>query len=181
MMAKVRAGVLAVGLTLGRTGGARHPSFYARPGAWAAGAGGNGGARRGSSSDVAGDPSAVGPLCGGVSGAGCVASEGGVPPVQPGSFSVFDWTGYPSGVARPSGPFRLLQGAEYDAARKAASQANATLRRADPAKCAGKQIHEINPVKFGGSPTDPANKIALTPAEHAKYTTFWNRLMRGIQ
>jgi hypothetical protein len=36
-------------------------------------------------------------------------------------------------------------------------------------------------VKFGGSPTDPANKIALTPAEHAQYTTFWNRLMRDLQ
>jgi len=51
----------------------------------------------------------------------------------------------------------------------------------DPAKYAGKQIHEIHPVKFGGSPTDPANKIALTPAEHAKYTTFWNRLMKDLQ
>ena len=73
MMAKVRAGVLAVGLTLGRTGGARHPGSHA----WAAGAGGNGGAHRGSPSDATGDPSAVGPLCGGVSGAGCVASKGG--------------------------------------------------------------------------------------------------------
>lgn len=114
-------------------------------------------------------------------GAIAVAARGVVTPVKPGSFSVFDWAGYPSGVARPSGPFRLVQGAEYDAARKAANQANAALRRADPAKYAGKQIHEIHPVKFGGSPTDPANKIALTPAEHAKYTTFWNRLMRDIQ
>jgi hypothetical protein len=98
-----------------------------------------------------------------------------------GEFSIFNWKGYPSGVAKPSGPFRLLQDAEYSAARKAANQANAAIRRAEPAKYAGKQIHEIHPVKFGGSPTDPANKIALTPPEHAKYTTFWNRLMRAVQ
>ncbi len=101
--------------------------------------------------------------------------------VKSGSFSVLDWSGYPGGVAKPTGPFRLLQGAEYTTARKAANSANAKLRRADPAKYAGKQIHEIQPVKFGGSPTDPANKIALTPKEHAAYTTYWNRLMRDIQ
>ncbi|MGK9123893.1 hypothetical protein M1D52_07220 [Olivibacter sp. SA151] len=38
----------------------------------------------------------------------------------------------------------------------------------------GFQIHEINSVKFGGSPTDLSNKILLTPSEHAKYTNFWN-------
>jgi hypothetical protein len=102
-------------------------------------------------------------------------------PTLRGEFSVFDWKGYPGGVAKPSGPFRLLQGAEYDAARAAANKANAALRAADPAKYTGKQIHEIQPVKFGGSPTDPANKIALTPPEHAQYTTFWNRLMRDLQ
>jgi hypothetical protein len=84
-------------------------------------------------------------------------------------------------VARPSGPFRLLESAEYEAAREAANKANAALRAADPVKYAGKQIHEIHPVKFGGSPTDLANKVALTPAEHAQYTTFWNRLMRDLQ
>jgi RHS repeat-associated protein len=96
-------------------------------------------------------------------------------------FSVRDWTGYPRGVPVPKGPFRLLKGNEYDAARKAANAANAALRRADPAKYAGKEIHEIHPVKFGGSPTDPANKIALTPQEHAEVTTWWNRLMRWLR
>lgn len=98
-----------------------------------------------------------------------------------GSFNMANWDGYPSGVAKPSGTLRLLEGAEYDAARKAANAANTALRRADPAKYKGKQIHEIKPVKFGGSPTDPANKVALTPKEHAQYTAFWNRLMRQIQ
>jgi hypothetical protein len=97
-----------------------------------------------------------------------------------GNFSIRDWTGYPSGVPKPTGPFQLLEGAEYEAAREAANKANAALRRADPAKYAGKQIHEIQPVKYGGSPTDPANKIALAPQEHAQYTTWWNRLQRRL-
>src|SRR5688572_6802124 len=105
----------------------------------------------------------------------CPQKPGGAP-----SWDI-DWTGYPDGVPRPPGPYRLLEGEEYAAARAAANKANAAIRKADPAKYAGKQIHEILPVKFGGSPTDPANKVALTPTEHARYTTFWNRVMRGRQ
>jgi hypothetical protein len=101
--------------------------------------------------------------------------------LKPGSFSIRDWTGYPSGVPKPKGPFRLLEGAEYDAARKAANEANAALRRADPAKYAGKQIHEIQPVKYGGSPTDPANKIALDPSVHRQFNAWWYRLQKSLE
>ena len=45
----------------------------------------------------------------------------------------------------------------------------------------GKQIHEVHPVKFGGSPTDPVNKVPLSPREHAQYTRFWNQLQRDLQ
>ena len=100
---------------------------------------------------------------------------------KPGTFSVRDWTGYPGGVPKPSGPFRLLTGAEYDAARKAANEANAAFRRADPAKYAGKQIHKIQPVKFGGSPTDPANKNALPFSQHHPLTTWWKRLQDSLE
>lgn len=96
-----------------------------------------------------------------------------------GTFSVSDWTGYPGGP-KPSGTFRLLEGAEYQAARKLADKTNRALREANPEFYKGKQIHEIKPIKFGGSPTDPANKILLTPAEHSRYTTFWNRMMREL-
>ena len=98
-----------------------------------------------------------------------------------GAFSVSDWTGYPSTLEKPSGPFRLLSGEEYETARAAANKANTALRAADPERYAGKHIHEIHPVKYGGSPTDPANKATLSPAEHAPFTTFWNRLMRAIR
>ncbi|RAW00574.1 DUF6443 domain-containing protein [Pseudochryseolinea flava] len=95
-----------------------------------------------------------------------------------GSFSVSDWTGYPSGAIRPSGPFRLLEGAEYSSARKLANSTNAALHKANNELLRGLQIHEIHPVKFGGSPTDLSNKIFLTPAQHLQYTNFWNSLMR---
>ncbi|MND46671.1 RHS Repeat protein [compost metagenome] len=95
-----------------------------------------------------------------------------------GSFSIVDWTGYPQGGVKPSGTFRLLEGTEQTAARKTANSANAAMRKANPSMYAGKEIHEIKPVKFGGSPTDQANKIILSPQEHQQYTNFWNKLMR---
>jgi hypothetical protein len=102
------------------------------------------------------------------------------PAIPEGSFSVFDWSGYPEGLPRPQGPLRLLEGSEYEAARKAANQVNRAMHRADPS-LAGKSIHEIQPVKFGGSPTASANKLPLLPAEHAPATAWWNALMRAIQ
>ena len=97
-----------------------------------------------------------------------------------GSFSVSDWAGYPSEGIKPSGPFRLLEGEEYKSARNLANSTNSAIRRADPSSLEGLQIHEVHPIKFGGSPTDLSNKIYLTPAEHAQYTRFWNSLMRNI-
>jgi hypothetical protein len=96
-----------------------------------------------------------------------------------GSFSVFNWNGYPTGGVKPIGPFRLLEDAEYQSARKLANSTNATMRRATPEVFKGLQIHEIHPVKFGGSPTDVSNKLFLTPSQHAQYTNFWNILMRS--
>lgn len=96
-----------------------------------------------------------------------------------GSFSVFNWKGYPSGGIKPTGPFRLLEGAEYTSARNLANSTNLALRRANPEMFKGLQIHEIHPVKFGGSPTSLSNKIFLTPAQHAEYTNFWNSLLRS--
>ena len=74
--------------------------------------------------------------------------------LKSGSFSITDWTGYPAGVPKPpaGSTFRLVEGTEYQTARTAANQANQAIRQADPAAYAGKEIHEISPVKFGGSP-----------------------------
>lgn len=101
--------------------------------------------------------------------------------VDEGSFSVLDWQGYPTvgNVPKPTGPFRLLEGAEYSAALKLKNAANAALHNNNPA-LKGLHIHEIHPVKFGGSPTDILNKIFLTQPQHAPYTSFWNKLMYNI-
>jgi RHS repeat-associated protein len=100
--------------------------------------------------------------------------------VAEGEFSILDWSTYPEGsVPRPSGPFRVLKGQEYADARAAADAANYALHESNPA-LRGLQIHEIHPVKFGGSPTDLSNKIALSPAEHIRYTSWWSQLLKRV-
>ncbi len=111
------------------------------------------------------------------------ATKGGAPvssPYPEGTFSVADWTGYPEGLPKPNGPFRLLEGTEYTNARNAANKANRDLHLQNP-DWDGLQIHEIHPVKFNGSPTDLSNKVPLDPAVHRPYTTFWTRLQRNIE
>jgi hypothetical protein len=45
----------------------------------------------------------------------------------------------------------------------------------------GKEIFEIKPVMLGGSPTDPANKTALSRADHIKAVTYWNKVIAGLR
>jgi RHS repeat-associated protein len=101
-----------------------------------------------------------------------------------GSFSISDWTGYPTGVPKPpeGTTFRLVEGTEYQTARTAANQANRTIRQVDPAAYAGREIHEITPVKFGGNPTNPANKVALPASVHRQQVTpWWNQLKKSLE
>lgn len=99
---------------------------------------------------------------------------------KPGTFSISDWTGYPESYIRPEGPFRLLQGEEYKIARRIADKTNRGLHIQNPG-LKGLQIHEIHPVKFGGSPTDSANKVVLTPAQHHRFNVFWKTLQKSIE
>ena len=99
---------------------------------------------------------------------------------QDGEFSIINWDNYPENIPQPQGPFRLINGEEYDAARAAANQTNRAIHAADPS-LEGMQIHEIQPVKFAGSPTDITNKIPLTPLEHARVTTWWRVLQRMLE
>src|SRR5262245_7598992 len=43
----------------------------------------------------------------------------------------------------------------------------------------GKEVHEIHPVCFGGSPTDPENKTFVPPDKHAELCRFWNKSYRN--
>jgi len=74
----------------------------------------------------------------------------------------------------------LLKGSEYKEARDAANKANRAIHASDPS-LKGLQMHEIQPVKFGGNPTDVANKIPLTPAEHMEATTWWRRIQKQLE
>jgi hypothetical protein len=109
-----------------------------------------------------------------------LASADNASALPEGSFSISDWTGYPEGVPKPEGSLRLLKRDEYAEARSAANSANRSLRQGDPSAFDGKQVHEIQPVKLGGSPTVLANKIPLLPHVHAQVTTWWNALIRSI-
>ena len=100
------------------------------------------------------------------------ANGGGVNSILEGSFSIFDWSGYPVGVPKPEGPFRLLEGAEYETARDTANVANSAIRRQEGLVGQQVDIHEIKPVKFGGSPTDLANKVILPRDLHRRRYTM---------
>lgn len=98
-----------------------------------------------------------------------------------GEFSIVDWSGYPAGVPKPQGPFRLVEGAEYEAARNAANAANNAIRRDQGLVGKPVDVHEIQPVKFGGSPTEQANKVVLPRDVHRQEVTpWWNRLQRDV-
>lgn len=100
-----------------------------------------------------------------------------------GGFRIRNWSGYPSSVPLPSTntTYRLVSGAEYDAARRLANQANARLSRSGVVP-KGYEVHEIVPIKFGGSPTDLSNKIFLPASLHrGQVTPWWNQLQRTIQ
>jgi hypothetical protein len=112
--------------------------------------------------------------------AGSKAAKGEINALD-GSFSVFNWNGYPTGGIKPTGPFRLLEGTEYNSARSLANSTNAALHKSNPGIFKGLQIHEIHPVKFGGSPTDLANKVPLSPQMHRQYNSFWFKLQKSIE
>ena len=100
-----------------------------------------------------------------------------------GSFSITDWSAYPKGLPRPTGPVRILKGAEYATARQSANEANAAIRAAFPElRGSGLHIHEVKPVKFGGSPTDAANKTLVPWQQHVGpegvHTQFWTPLLK---
>ncbi|WP_145290336.1 hypothetical protein [Pirellulimonas nuda] len=119
------------------------------------------------------------------SGAGAPQAAEVVAPKHPDdTFSITEqgFRDYPEGVPRPEGPFRLLDGDEYDAARKAANNANRKIRRDQGLVGQKVDVHELKPVKFNGSPTDPANKAILDRDLHRKEVTpWWNRLQNNIE
>ncbi len=108
-------------------------------------------------------------------------------PEDPGAFSItpggWAWAGYPTGpgaIPPPEGPFRLLKGSEYTDALNLKNMVNGMVHDS-VGDLNGLDIHEIQPVKFGGDPVDLANKAALTPEDHLPYTRAFAKLQRDIE
>jgi hypothetical protein len=40
----------------------------------------------------------------------------------------------------------------------------------------GKEVHQIQPIIFGGSPTDPENRALIASEAHAELSVFWNNV-----
>ncbi len=68
----------------------------------------------------------------------------------------------------------------YDEAKKNCNIANRQLRKND-LTLKGLQIHEIEPIKLGGSPTDTSNKAFLPRDKHAKVVVWWNKKIREVR
>jgi len=92
-------------------------------------------------------------------------------------FEIKDWQDYPNDVPKPDGQIKIIDGKEYKDARNEADNANKKIHREHP-EYQDMDIHEILPVRFGGSPTDPGNKIALTPEKHQEVSLFWDKKLR---
>jgi hypothetical protein len=45
----------------------------------------------------------------------------------------------------------------------------------------GKEIFEVHPVILSGSPTDPANKVLLSRAEHMQAVVWWNGVVADMR
>ncbi|KNY30128.1 Kelch repeat-containing protein [Pseudobacteroides cellulosolvens] len=102
------------------------------------------------------------------------------------TFKINDWSDYPDDyVPLPdkNKTWELLEGDAYNDARKAANSANRKISKADPnIKANELEIHEIEPVKMGGSPTDPANKTGIQGKVHRKYVTpWWNKIRDAVK
>jgi filamentous hemagglutinin len=91
------------------------------------------------------------------------------------------WADFPAGVPRPTGPINLQYGAAYDAAVAAKKAANQPLSRGFGLGPNGYDVHEIVPVKFGGSPTALSNKVGLPRGLHQQVSTWFGRLQRLIE
>lgn len=43
------------------------------------------------------------------------------------------------------------------------------------------QLHEIQPVKFGGNPLDIGNKMPLPAGVHSEVTNWWNAFQQSLE
>ena len=105
---------------------------------------------------------------------------------EKGTFIIKDWSNYPDDyvpVPDKNKVWTFLEGDEYNSARDSANTFNRNMRSADPYYANnGLEIHEIEPVKMGGSPTDINNKTAIQSQVHRRYVTpWWNKIRDEVK
>ena len=105
---------------------------------------------------------------------------------EKGTFIIKDWSDYPDDyvpVPDKNKVWRFLEGEDYTEVRDVANDFNRKLRSADPYYANnGLEIHEIEPVKMGGSPTDISNKVAIQSQVHRRYVTpWWNKIRDEVK
>ena len=105
---------------------------------------------------------------------------------EKGTFIIKDWSNYPDDyvpVPDKNKVWTFLEGDEYNSARDSANIFNRNMRSADPYYANnGLEIHEIEPVKMGGSPTDINNKTAIQSQVHRRYVTpWWNKIRDEVK
>ena len=105
---------------------------------------------------------------------------------EKGTFIIKDWSDYPDDyvpVPDKNKVWTFLEGDEYNSARNSANTFNRNMRSADPYYANNRlEIHEIEPVKMGGSPTDINNKTAIQSQVHRRYVTpWWNKIQDEVK
>jgi hypothetical protein len=75
-------------------------------------------------------------------------------------------------LPRPSGPFRVLEGAEAEAAFTRARLANRALLVRNE-ELIGFELVEVHPALLGGDPETIANKRAVDGETHRELVAFW--------
>lgn len=102
------------------------------------------------------------------------------------TFIIKDWSDYPDEyvpVPNRDKVWHMLEGEEYINARDEANAFNRSTRRQNSYYANNNlEIHEIEPVKFGGSPTDWSNKVAIQAQAHRRYVTpWWNKIRDEVK
>jgi RHS repeat-associated protein len=76
--------------------------------------------------------------------------------------------------------YEFRTGMDQELARKQANNWNTAFKRSHGLQNQDAALHELKPVKWGGSPTDPANKVVMDRSLHETVTSAWRRLQAII-
>ncbi|MEY8382258.1 hypothetical protein AALG83_03720 [Christensenellaceae bacterium 44-20] len=102
-------------------------------------------------------------------------------------FKIVQWDDYPDDIVPmpdQNKAWVLLEDDNYQNARKQANKANRAFRKGDSDYFSKNniEIHEIEPVKFGGDPISPNNKVGIQASAHRQVVTpWWNRIQKEAE